>query len=275
MPEVLTYPWDSKYPTSVNGFYSASGGTPLMPTDSLVTWGDGNRNEAGVNWEFQSETRLTTLGGIDDLYQSSTMGTQQGYGVTWTSTTQSNFNGKYWFDVGGMPNAIDAQSINNTTRSSWMKGVNSCWFVLSSQGTSTNNDCQASVVRTAIRYFNPNTSRVVILDCPTNIAGLRYNYGLYGGDSQTVCGYAISSANESVVNSMGYMFLGFRIMLYIGRNSSSTFRSDTINGTINGLSPGFGDLNNSYNPDARRILCRRGGTEYRNYQANKPYLEVA
>ena len=272
--KLLSYPYDMGYPNSINAFYGTAAGTPCMPTDNLVTIGDGDRNEAGVNWQFQSYSSLTLKGTVDDLYQSSTMGTQQGYGAIWTSTNISSFNGKFWFDVGAMPNAIDAQSIVNTARSSWMKNVTSCWFVLNNQGTSTSNDCRVSVVRTALRYFNPNTNRVVILDCPSQIQGPRYNYSVYGGDPQELCGYALSSANASEVESFGYMFLGFRIMLALNRNTQLGVRPDTINCFINGLKPGFGDPGNSYDADAKKIICRRSQVQYRNYIASKPYIEV-
>ena len=260
----LAYPWNSSHPTSANAFRDRIAPYPMRPTLDLVVEGDGTRNESGHNWVISNSDNLTVEGDITDLYgRQAPTSPKEGFGLTYVSTNQSSVSMSKWFDVGDQPYAIDAQSININAKSSWLKEVNSCWFVANALGTSNSNDCHAAIKGVGLRYFNPSTNRVVIYKCTIVLAGLTYNSSLYGNSSPIVCGYELSNTNKNNVKDQGLLFLGFRLELKVERNNSTTFRSDTINCFVNSLTAGTGDGSIPYDPDGKRVIVRNADTVYK------------
>ena len=69
MPELLTYPWDSRYPTNhINNFFGATAAAPNMPTDSVITEGFGNVTDGEYNWQQSS---ISGSGSATSAYQRS------------------------------------------------------------------------------------------------------------------------------------------------------------------------------------------------------------
>lgn len=263
--KILTYPWDSAYPkSSLTQFFGASAGWPAKPTTAYVDYGRFDINEAGYNWRYSGATSNIPDGDLPDLYSRALQSgvAKQGYGFSHTQTNSNTVNIYRYINVGDESDKVDGQLVDINAKSSWLEEVTSCWFVLNSYGTSTRNDCNVQVLQVAIRYVHPVTNRIVMLTCPEVLTGLFYGEKLFHGGNPKICGYSLSNFDAAGIIADKLRFLGFRIQVLINRGTSTTFREDTLNLFINGLTPGFGTSNVDYDQDKKRVICRNSETVY-------------
>ena len=73
----------------------------------------------------------------------------------------------------------------------------------------------------------------------------------------------LSEQKKDVVELDGMLFIGFRIGVYIGKDS--TPRSLKTQVGISAITPGFKDNHQSYNKDNKRIICRNSQTTFTEY----------
>ena len=131
MPELLTYPWDSRYPTNhINNFFGATAAAPNMPTDSVITEGFGNVSDGGYNWQQSS---ISGSGSATMAYQRSYANNNIAQGYSYERDSASSLNYYAWFDVGAGGGLSTGQNLPVDAKSSYMKNVTSCWFVSSSR----------------------------------------------------------------------------------------------------------------------------------------------
>ena len=265
MQEFLSYPWDSQYPTSsYSSFHNAASAHPNMPTYGNLTEGTGAFSDAGFIWQY--DVGGTTDGDVEEIYRRNLTGTgnKRGFGYTYNSNAGINLH--KWFDIGAEGGNADGSTTGNYARSSWMKGVTACWFCTNNYGMDNSDDCHATIKQVAIRYVNPGNNRKVIFLCPEKLAGFNYDAKIASGNVPTPCGYSLSPSDKFNVLNSGYIFLGFRIQLFLGK--AGGVRSRTISFHLTGLTPGFQDSSLPYDKDNKRVICRSGGTTLLDYSNN-------
>jgi len=264
MPELLTYPWDSRYPTNnINDFFGATAAAPNMPTDFVITEGFGNITDGGYNWQQSS---ISGTGSATMAYQRSYANNNIAQGYSYERDSSTSLNYYAWFDVGAGGGMSSGQTLPVDAKSSYMKNVTACWFVSSNNKASDNGaaQCRYEIRQVGIKYINPRSRRITLFTCPTVLAGLIYNYDQYGGDPPSINGYELSEANKDVVENDGLLFVGFRIAVYIGKDS--TGRSLKTQVAVSAITPGFEDNHQSYNKDNKRIICRNSQTTFTEYE---------
>jgi len=146
-----------------------------------------------------------------------------------------------------------------------MKKVTSCWFVSSNNKASDNSaaQCRYEIRQVGIKYVNPRSRRIVLFTCPNVLAGLIYNYDQFGGDPPSINGYELSEQKKDIVEVDNLLFVGFRIAVYIGKES--TGRSLKTQVGISAITPGFEDNHQNYNKNNKRIICRNSQTTFTEY----------
>jgi hypothetical protein len=264
----LSYPWNSKYPdSSYSSFHGAAAAAPNRPTYGNVTEGSGTLVDSGYIW--QHDTGGTADGDTDDFYRRDLGGTgnQRGYGYTYNSNSGGSIN--KWFDVGSEAGKSEGSTISAFARSSWLKGVTSCWFVTNVYGMDAADDCSATIKQVAIRYVNPSDNKKILYLCENKLAGFDYDYPIAFGNVPTVCGYSLSPSDIFNVKNNGYLFLGFRMHLLLYK--SGGVRNRTISFHMTGLTPGFWDSSLSYDKDNKRVICRSSGTTFDEYKKDAKF----
>ena len=262
MPELLTYPWDSQYPkNNLDQFYGATAAAPNLPTDAVTEQGFGNVTDGGYNWQQSS---IPSYGSDTSVYdrQYTNNSTSWGFGYEEESATSLKHFG--WFDVGAGANMSSGQVLDVGTKSSYMKDVTACWFVSSNNNSDTSGNCLYEIRRVAIKYINPESRRIILISCPTVLAGLAYNADTFAGASPKINGYEISESNKNVVEIDDLRLIGFRIGLYIAKDSTPRSRKTQVG--INGLTPGFLDSAKTYSKDTKRVICRNSSTTHTQFE---------
>lgn len=264
MPELLTYPWDSKYPDgNRNDFFASTAASPNIPTDAVVTNGFGNVTDGGYNWQQGS---LKGSGSASMVYQRSYANNNNAQGFSYEADSSAGINYPGWFDVGAGGGRSGGEVLLDTDKSSYMKNVTACWFVSSNNKASNNATagCRYQIRQVAIRYINANNKRLTLMTCPNKLAGLSYNTDAYGGNAPNVNGYELSSANKGIVKLDGLLFVGFRIAIFLGKASSPLSQKTQV--AISAVTPGFENSSKAYNKDNKRIICRNSQTTYTQYK---------
>lgn len=265
----LSYPWDSMYPdgseaSGYNAFHDAVAAAPNKPTYGNITEGSGTLNDSGHIW--QHDAGGTKDGDTDDFYRRDLSGTgdRRGYGYTLTSNVGMRVN--KWFDIGSEAGRSEGSTADISARSSWLKGVTSCWFVGNVYGMDSVDGCSATIKKVAIRYVNPSDNKKVLYLCEDRLAGFDYDYPITFGNVPVPCGYSLSPSDIFNVKTNGYIFLGFRMHLLLYKTGG--VRNRTISFHMTGLTPGFWDSSLDYDKDNKRVICRSSDTTLSDYKKN-------
>jgi len=260
MTTLLTYPADVKYPTSGTTFRdmvvspnSSSGlGIPTRDTISSST---------GAQGDWHNYNGGYTGGTVYDIYSRKSITSSYAAFQFKAETSTNGLQIAKFLDVGDGALRSSGSSFSSSYQSSYMENVTSCWGLLNSYGTQDRNSCHVMLDKVGLRLKNYNNNTIIIVDCTQKLGTYTLGNGRYANDGPVVFGYGVSSSTLNRYSTYGYRFLGFRLQCRLHRKGSGT-KTDNLRLGISALTPGFGNYNNSWNSNAKRIICRRRTTSF-------------
>ena len=262
MSTILTYPADVKYPTNSTNFRNMvvepnrSSGLGI-PTRNVVS------ASTSAQGDWHNYNGGYTGGDVYDIYSRKPVSTSYA-GFQFKAETKSNgLQIAKFIDVGDAALSSSGTSFSTSTQSSFMENVTSCWGILNSYGTQDRNSCHVMIDKVGLRLKDYSQNSIRIVNCTTKLGSYTLGNGRYANDGPVVFGYGVSSSDLNRYSNYGYRFIGFRLQCRLVRAGSGT-KTDALRLGITALTPGFGNYNNSWNENAKRIVCRRRTTSYSN-----------
>lgn len=267
MATILTYPVDVKYPTNTTNFrqvardVNTSGGGG-MPTYNNIS--ESSSSQSG--WENSGGGY--TGGNVNDIYSRRSISNSYA-GFQFKGETSSNgLQMKKYIDIGDGGLRSSGYGFSSSYKSSHMNNVTSCWGILNVYGMQDRNSCHGVIDKIGLRLRHYSRNEIHIVECTQKLGDYQTITARYAGAGAIVFGYGVPSSQLSHYTNSGYRFLGFRLQLRLHRAGSGT-KTDALRMGITALTPGFGNYNNSWNSNAKRIICRKHNTTYSN--ANSTY----
>ena len=272
--KILTYPWSVNYPTDTTAFRSEVmdplGESSGVPVNNEI-WVPGNNtsqtDNTGYKWE--SPNGGYAEGTFGHIVTRKPVNTNGGFdntvGWRWKvdATTTNNTKHETYIDIGAEGGKTDGSSLNNTARSSWMRGVTGLWCLFNVLEMQNQNNCSGSILRAAIRYKDPSRNTIRFKHCTLKKGSLGYGDRKKAGASNIVFGYCLDSADRDTVERNDWRLLGFRLHLRLWREDIGTHK-DYLRLGISALTPSFYEPY-TYNSNAKRVVCRKHDTMLSDY----------
>jgi len=273
MSQILTYPYGTKYSTTVSTYRGQvkDGQNGSLPINDEIHRGDYNQNTGGVSWVASSAGSDNVDAAIAGNYAFEQ--NSNGRGLYYTvSTSQNKSNWSRWFDLGADGGKADGEVLAAKARSSFLSEVTGVWFLFNGIDTTQTRDCYARVEHVALRFIEGGNRKIRIRKVTEQIGDIAYMTGLRGS-TKRVFGYQLDEAGRAEAAQKDFKLLGMRIQFQVRRGANGT-HTDTIQGGMDGLRFSLGNATGTLTNSTKRALCGKGNTPWDEWDANWPKLQL-
>ena len=274
MPQILTYPWGTKYQRSGWETQIKDGKGGSIPCNNEIFRSTSIQNTGGVEWWANTDgsDNASSVQASNEHFEQPLLGSGQKGLAYWIQTSSNNYAVARWFDIGAEGGKEDGTVMNKAARSSWLSEVTALWFMFNSHDTTSARGCYSKLEKAGIRYCDPD-GRIRIKKVTDQIGDYRMGDGVRG--DKVMVGYALSSSERQTICRNNWRFLGLRIQIRLERTGSGTSK-DYIQGGVTAIRLGLGENYNNWNTTNKRALVLRGDTIYTDFtnSSTKDMLET-
>ena len=268
MPQILTYPWETKYQRDGWDTQVKDGKGGSIPCSSQIFRGRTIQNAGGVQWYATNDgsDNASTVQVSNEHFEQPLRGSGQKGLAFWKQTSTDNYQQACWFDIGTDGGKEDGDYMYKSSRSSWLRQVTALWFMFNSHDTTVARGCSSQVEKAGIRYRGATSTEIRTLPLTEQIGEYKMGDGVSGGD-KVMFGYALSPSDRELICRNNWRLLALRIQIRLERTGSGS-QQDYIQGGVTGIRLGLGENYDDWNTTNKRALVLRGDTTYGDFLDN-------